>query len=66
MELLDAYNKYGEKTGEIIERDEAHRNGTCHRVIHLWLMNKQNEILIQKSIDEDIGYNFWYVSVGYT
>ena len=64
MEYLDIYNKYGEKTGEVIERDEAHRNGTCHRVIHLWIMNMQNEILIQNSIDDDVGMNFWYVSVG--
>ena len=64
MEYLDVYNKYGEKTGKITERGEAHKNGTLHRVIHFWLINKQNEILVQLSIDEDIGFNFWYVSVG--
>ena len=64
MEYLDIYDKYGEKTGETIERDEAHKIGARHRVVQLWLINARNEILTQLSIDEDIGYNFWYVSVG--
>ncbi len=65
MEYFDVYNKYGEKTGEIIERVEAHKNGICHRVIHLWIINSHNEILIQqRSANKDAGANLWYVSVG--
>lgn len=65
MEYLDVYNKYGEKTGEIIERCVAHGNGICHRVIHLWIINSHNEILIQqRSSEKDAGPNLWYVSVG--
>lgn len=65
MENFDVYNKYGEKTGVVIERGAAHRTGVCHRVVHLWLINSKNEILIQqRSAFKDSGANLWYVSVG--
>lgn len=65
MEYFDIYNRFGEKTGEVIERGEAHRSGVCHRVVHLWLINEKHEILIQqRSATKDSGANLWYVSVG--
>lgn len=65
MEYLNVCNKYGEKTNEIIERSEAHKNGICHRVIHLWILNSNDELLIQqRSANKDAGANLWYVSVG--
>lgn len=65
MEYFNVYNRYGEKTGETVERDEAHKHGICHRVIHLWIINSCNEILIQqRSASKDAGANLWYVSVG--
>lgn len=65
MECFDVYNKYGEKTGETVERREAHAKGICHRVIHLWIVNAQNQLLFQqRSADKDAGANLWYVSVG--
>ena len=64
MEYLDIYNRYGEKTNEVIERDEAHRKGICHRTIHLWIANARNEILIQQfSENDESAPNMWYVSV---
>jgi len=63
MELFDIYNKYGEKTGETIERNEAHKNRILHRVIHLWILNQNNEILIQQRSPSIPGGNLWYVSV---
>ena len=65
MEHFDVYNKYGEKTGEVVERNEAHRSGVCHRVVHLWILNQNNELLIQqRSSDKESCPNMWYVSVG--
>lgn len=65
MEYFNVYNKYGEKTDEVIERNEAHKNGTSHRVIHLWILNSQNELLVQqRSSNKESGANLWYVSVG--
>ena len=64
-EYFDVYNRYGEKTGGVIERGEAHRHGICHRVIHLWIINAQNQILIQqRSAQKESGGGLWYVSVG--
>lgn len=64
MEYFNIYNKYGEKTSDIVERGEAHRHGITHRVIHLWLLNSHNEILIQqRSSCKDAGADLWYVSV---
>lgn len=65
MEFFSIYDRFGEKTGERIERTEAHRTGACHRVFHLWLLNGQNQVLLQqRSASKDAGANLWYVSVG--
>lgn len=65
MEYFSVYDQFGEKTGAIVERKEAHRKGICHRVFHLWIVNGQNQILIQqRSANKDAGANLWYVSVG--
>ena len=65
MEFLNVCNKYGENTGEVIERNIAHSTGALHRVIQLWIINSNNEILIQqRSLNKESGANLWYVSVG--
>ena len=64
MEHFDVYNKYGEKTGEKIERKEAHKTGVRHRAVHLWILNQNNDVLIQqRSANKGAGANMWYVSV---
>ena len=63
MEYFDVYNNFGEKTGQTIERSDAHKSGICHRVVHLWIINSQNQILLQqRSPDKGAGANLWYVS----
>lgn len=65
MEYFDVYNKYGEKTNETIERGGAHKSGILHRVVHLWILNQNNDVLIQqRSASKEAGPNLWYVSVG--
>lgn len=64
MEYFDVYNKYGEKTGATIERKDAHREGTLHRTVYLWILNQNNEILIQqRSANKEANPNLWHVSV---
>lgn len=63
MEYFDVYNRFGEKTGEIVERNLAHQKGICHQVVHLWIVNSKKQILLQKrSATKEAGANLWYVS----
>ncbi len=65
MEFFDVLDEQGNKTGEIIERSEAHKKGICHRVIQVWVINSNNELLLQKrSANKDSCPNMWYVSLG--
>lgn len=65
MEYFDVLDEQGNKTGEIIERKEAHKKGICHRVIQVWVINSKNELLLQKrSANKDSCPNMWYVSLG--
>lgn len=48
MEYLDVLNERGEKTGERKLRSEVHRDGDWHRAVHMWLINPEGELLIQK------------------
>ena len=51
MELLDVVNQYGVPTGDIVEREEAHRLGICHRTSHVWVLRRVGkgvELLLQK------------------
>ena len=64
MEYFDVYNKYGEKTGETVERNDAHKNGIRHRAVQLWIFNRDNQVLIQqRSTNKRAGANLWYISV---
>lgn len=65
MEYLDVYDEAGRKTGEIVEREEAHRKGILHKVVHVWIINSKNELLMQKrSKNKDLNPDKWYVSMG--
>lgn len=45
-ELIDEYNIRGEKLG-VIDKSEAHKKGLWHKSIHVWIINDNNEILLQ-------------------
>lgn len=65
MEYLDVYDDNGNKTGEAVERQEAHSKGICHKVIHVWVVNSNKELLLQKrSKNKDLKPDMWYVSLG--
>lgn len=65
MEYFDVLDEQGNKTGERVERGEAHRKGICHRTIEVWVLNSKNELLLQKrSANKDICPNLWYLSLG--
>ncbi|MBQ6622310.1 MAG: GNAT family N-acetyltransferase [Mogibacterium sp.] len=50
-EILDIVDRYGEPTGETVERSIAHLEGIPHRTSHLWIVRERNgrpEVLLQK------------------
>lgn len=48
MEYLDIFSKFGEPTGETIDRNIAHEKGMFHKSIHVWIVNSKGELLVQR------------------
>lgn len=53
MELIELRDSNGNKTGEVKERSEVHRDGDLHGTSHVWLVRYQKEgrlaeVLLQK------------------
>lgn len=60
MEKIDVLNENGEKTGEVVSREEVHRLGLWHRCVHIWIVNSKKEILLQKrSAQKIMSPNKW-------
>ena len=58
-EWLDVVDEHGNPTGEIIDRNEAHRKGIPHRTSHVWIVRMKNgrlQILLQKRSDNKDSY----------
>lgn len=47
-EYFDVLDENGNKTGKIKLRDEVHRDGDWHKSVHIWIINQNNEILLQR------------------
>ena len=66
-EMIDVLDEYtGEKTGEIISKNEAHRTGIWHGSIHVLIVNNdKSKTLLQKRCAEKKLYpNTWDIAVG--
>ncbi len=48
MELWDAYDKHGRKTGETLVRGEDVPAGRWHLGVHIWYRNRKGDLLIQR------------------
>lgn len=48
MEYVDVYNKFGEKTGEVVPKLRAHELGLYHKAVNVWIVNKKGELLVQR------------------
>lgn len=57
MEFFDVVDESGYPTGEIVDRDTAHREGVRHRTAHVWVIRKSAsgyDVLLQKrSMEKD-------------
>ena len=47
-DCIDVLDEQGNKTGEILSRRDIHKFGKIHRAIHLYLFDKDNNLLLQR------------------
>lgn len=47
MEFISIYNDLGQMTDETIEKNEAHKNALLHRGVCVWIINSNDELLLQ-------------------
>ena len=55
MEFIDVCNRNGQPTGEIVDRDTAHKEGILHRTSHVWVIKEESGqywVLLQKRSSE--------------
>lgn len=65
MEIIDILDEKGNMTGKTATREEIHQNGFWHKVIHLWIINSKNELLLQlRSMKKKNHPGQWDISVG--
>jgi len=60
MEMIDVLNENGEKTGEIVSREDVHKLGLWHKCVHIWIINGKGEVLLQKRSEQKATHpNMW-------
>ena len=47
-EFFDVLDENGNKTGKTKLRSEVHRDGDWHKAVHIWIINNNGEILLQR------------------
>lgn len=47
-ELIDVLDENGNKTGEILTREQIHKKGLCHRIVVIAIIDQQGNILMQQ------------------
>ena len=63
-EYIDILNDAGEISGKTCLKSEAHKNGLFHASTHIWIIDFEKNILIQKrASNKDVFPNLWDVSV---
>lgn len=63
MEYIDIVDENDNPIGEIKEKQQAHEDGNFHRTAHVWIINDNNELLLQKrSASKKSHPNCWDIS----
>jgi isopentenyl-diphosphate delta-isomerase type 1 len=64
MELMDVLDENGNKTGIVKEKNEIYKEGLWHNAVHIWIINDNMELLVQKRNPKKETYpNLWAISV---
>lgn len=62
-EYIDLLDENGNKLNTRKKRTEVHRDGDWHKSVHIWIINKNNEILLQRrAADKDSDPNMLDIS----
>lgn len=63
MEYIDILDSTGRPTGLTKTRSEVHHDADWHRCVHVWLLNSDGELLLQKrSPEKETNPNKWTIS----
>ncbi|SFS69144.1 NUDIX hydrolase [Lutibacter maritimus] len=63
-EYIDILNDNGEISGKTCLKSEAHKKGLFHQSVHIWIVDYEKNVLIQKrAASKDVFPNLWDVSV---
>jgi len=63
-EYIDIVDELGGFTGEVLEKNEAHKQGKWHLTAHIWIYNSNGEILLQKrALTKSTFPGLWDISV---
>lgn len=63
MELVDIYNRFGEKTGKVKGRKEL-EDGEYRISAHIWIKNSKNELLVLKRSEKEDKFPGLWAQVG--
>ena len=62
-EFIDVLDENGNKTGEVLDKDLAHKLHKIHRTAKVWIINPAGELLFQlRSGNKDTILNMWDTS----
>lgn len=65
MGLFDLIDRQGQVTGATKRRSLVYADGDWHRTAHLWIVNGEGRILMQKrAAGKDCFANIWAMAVG--
>jgi isopentenyl-diphosphate delta-isomerase type 1 len=63
MEYFDLLDENGNLTGEKKLRNLVHQDGDWHKSVHVWIVNSDNKVLMQKrSANKESHPNMWDIS----
>jgi isopentenyl-diphosphate Delta-isomerase len=64
MEYVDLLDSSGRPVGKMKPKSDVHRDGDWHSAAHVWILNREGQILIQRrSPTKENWPNLWDVSV---
>ncbi|MCL2369122.1 MAG: NUDIX domain-containing protein [Alphaproteobacteria bacterium] len=62
-EYIDVLDESGKKTGTVKSRTDVHNDGDWHRAACVWIINSNDEILLQRRVPHKSYPNSWANSV---